>query len=156
VDVPQELHQRLLEEATRAGLTVSDLVRAAIKTRLAQNGNSAGAANFEQLDRTILRELRKLRFAAEEGAFAARVAAETVAAHFQHTLATSPEAGSDKEKDEQLARGQRRWQKVISAVREMLQQGEYLHNFAKARPVGADDFPAVPAEVLAKLSGEVK
>jgi len=156
VDVPQQLHQLLLQEAARAGLTVSDLVRAAIKTRVAQGGSSASAANAEQLDRTILRELRKLRIAVEEGTFAARVAAETGAAHFQHALATSPEAATEKERRDQRGRGERRWRAVISAVAEMLQEGEYLNNFAKARAVRADDFPEVPPDVLAKLSGEAR
>lgn len=151
VDVPAELHSALLTEAARAKLSLSDLVRLVLRERIEQGGK---ARRDEAFERQVLRELRLLRRVMEEGTFAAQVAAETAAAHFQHSLTSNPEPQSDQEKRQQLERGERRWNGAIAVIREMLASpgGEYRSLFSKDQTVRSDDFPEVPDDVLAKLA----
>jgi len=153
VHIPAELHAGLLAAASRAKLNLSDLVRNCLREH-AQQG--VCARNAEAFERQVLRELRHLRRAVDESSFASQVTAETAAAHFQHSLASSPEPQTEAEKRLHLDRGARRWNGAIGAIREMLSApgGEYLSRFAKAQPVRAEDFPRVPEDVLAKLTGE--
>lgn len=150
VIVPRELHAALTEEALRVKLNLSDLVRACLRERAEQK---ARPRNDEAFERQVLRELRHLRRAVEESAFASQVAAETVAAHFQHSLASGPEPQTDAERRLHLERGERRWAGAVGAIREMLAVpgGEYLGHFVKAQPVRSEDFPHVPDDVLAQI-----